>query len=339
MEPVLWMVVPCYNEEEVLPSTAPRFLAALEAMVADGLVAKKSRILFVDDGSSDGTWTAICELASSSPHVLGMALSRNRGHQNALLAGLMEARGHCDMAISLDCDGQDDVLAARSMVEAWDGGSEVVYGVRSSRKTDSAFKRLTAEGFYRLMEAMGAEVVFNHADYRLLGSQALDALAQFGESNLFLRGLVPMLGYPSSIVEYERAKRTAGESHYPLSKMLHLAFDGATSLSVKPIRIVTMLGFAFSLLGVAGVAWALASLALGSAVAGWASTVCLVSLLGGLQLLGLGVIGEYVGKIYLEVKGRPRYIVAKRTWDPANQRRRSKGSAACAEEPDGAASA
>ena len=314
MAPILWMVVPCYNEEEVLPVTAPLFSQEIKALVDDGLVSDESLVLFVNDGSSDRTWEIIEGLAAANSYIAGISLSRNRGHQNALLAGLMEARSHCDITISLDCDGQDDITAARRMVQAWHNGSEVVYGVRSSRKTDSAFKRLSAEGFYRLLGAMGADVVFNHADYRLLGRRALDALSQFGETNLFLRGLVPMLGYPSSVVEYERAERTAGESHYPLSKMLHLAFDGATSLSVKPIRTVTILGFIFSLLGLAGVAWALASLWAGSTVAGWASTVCLVSLLGGLQLLGLGVIGEYVGKIYLEVKNRPRYIVAQRTW-------------------------
>ncbi len=313
--PVVWFVVPCYNEEAVLPQTAPLFLRQVDRLVGEGRADASSRILFVDDGSSDGTWAAIEALSASDPRFVGLSLSRNRGHQNALLAGLMEAKEHCDAAISADCDGQDDITVSRDMIDAFLDGNDVVYGVRSKRDTDTAFKRTSAEKFYTLMNALGAEVVFNHADYRLMSRRALEGLSQFSEVNLFLRGLVPLVGFPSTTVEYERAERMAGESHYPLSKMLHLAVDGITSLSIKPIRIIAGLGIVFSLVGLIGVVWAIVAFALGSTVAGWASMLCVVSLIGGLQLLSLGVIGEYIGKIYLEVKRRPRYLVKERTWD------------------------
>lgn len=321
-KPVLWIVIPCYNEEGVLPLTAPVFLDKLNQMIDRGKVSDLSRICLVDDGSMDDTWGVIGRLAEGNPHFEGISLSRNRGHQNALLCGLMEARHFCDFSISIDCDGQDDVNAMDGMVDAFLSGDDVVYGVRNSREKDPFFKRFTAEAFYGLMDKMGVESVFNHADYRLLSVEVLDHLSEYGEVNLFLRGMVPLVGFKSSVVEYEREKRLAGESHYPLSKMLHLAIDGITSLSVKPIRLVSGLGVAFSALGLIGVIWAFSTALMGHAVAGWASTVCIVCLIGGVQLLSLGIIGEYVGKIYLEVKQRPRYIVAERTWEARGRRYR-----------------
>ncbi|WP_165249410.1 glycosyltransferase family 2 protein [Adlercreutzia sp. ZJ141] len=312
-KPVLYIVVPCYNEESVLPVTARLFLLELEYLVSTGKISTGSKICFVNDGSSDSTWSIICSLSSSDVRYVGLSLSRNRGHQNALLAGLMEVRGKCDICVSMDCDGQDDISACRRMVDEYLSGSDVVYGVRSKRETDTTFKRLTAQGFYRLLELMGVEIVYNHADYRLLSSRALDGLAEFGEVNLFLRGLVPLVGFTSSTVEYERSERIAGESHYPLSKMLGLAFDGITSLSIKPIRTLSFAGVLFSVLGLVGFIWAVVAFFTGQAISGWASTVCFVCFFGGLQLFALGIIGEYVGKIYLEVKNRPRYIIAERT--------------------------
>lgn len=311
--PTLWLVIPCYNEEDVLPITAPMFKETVASLISDGLVAKGSRILFINDGSSDKTWKIIQELARE-PIFEGVSLSRNRGHQNALLAGLMECRSKCDISVSIDCDGQDDISKIRDMVLKFNDGFDVVYGVRSSRDTDTAFKRFTAEGFYKVLNLMGVEAVFNHADYRLMSARALDGLAQFNEVNLFLRGMVPLVGYPSSTVEYSREERIAGESHYPLSKMIHLAFDGITSLSVKPIHLIAAIGIMFSLVGLVGVVWAVVSASMGATVAGWSSLVCIICLLGGLQLLALGVIGEYIGKLYLESKHRPRFIVADRTW-------------------------
>lgn len=321
-KPVLWLVVPCYNEEEVLPQTAPMFLGKLEQLSGEGLISPKSVVCFVDDGSLDSTWQIISSLAQGDRRVKGVKLSRNRGHQNALFCGLMEARGACDAAVSVDCDGQDDIDAVDQMVENFLAGDDVVYGVRSDRSSDTAFKRGSAQAFYRLMGAMGADTVYNHADYRLLSERALDELAEFREVNLFLRGMVPLLGFPSSTVYYERSARIAGEGHYPLGKMISLALNGITSMSVKPIRIVSGLGLVFSLLGLVGFLWALVAFATGQAVAGWASTVVLVSLIGGIQLLSLGVIGEYVGKLYLEVKQRPRYAVEQRTWQSARRRYR-----------------
>lgn len=315
-ETVLYLVIPCFNEggqEGALPLTAPLFLAELERLISQQKIADASRILFVDDGSNDGTWEAIENLAMQDGHFAGIRLSRNRGHQNALLAGLMEARGACDVAISLDCDGQDDLGAIEKMIDEYDSGSDIVYGVRSKRDSDTAFKRWTAETFYKLLQAMDAEVVYNHADYRLMSNRALDALSEFGETNLYLRGIVPQIGFPSATVEYERAERVAGESHYPLKKMIALALNGITSLSIKPLRFVSALGVIFSLLGIAGIIWAVVAAILGATVSGWASLMCVFSLIGGIQLFCLGVIGEYVGKIYLETKKRPRYIVSERT--------------------------
>ncbi len=315
-KPLLWIIVPCYNEQEVLPVTAPLFREELEKMISAGKVSRKSRILFVNDGSADSTWEIIQELARKDETFLGICQSRNRGHQNAVLAGLMEAREHCDITISIDCDGQDDVSAMERMVDAYLSGAEVVYGVRSSRKSDSFFKRITARSFYRLMNVLGAEVVYDHADYRLVSSRVLQEFADFHEVNLFLRGMIPLVGFPSASVSYERQERMAGSSHYPLRKMLQLAFDGITSLSVKPINMIAGLGGIISLIGFLGVLWAIIQAVRGATVAGWASIICIVCFLGGIQLLSIGVIGEYIGKIYLESKHRPRYIISERTWEP-----------------------
>lgn len=314
-KPVLYIVIPCYNEQEVLPITAPMFLNKLNALINGGLIAEGSRILFVNDGSTDGTWELIRSLSEENKHYLGISQSRNRGHQNALLAGLMEAKDRCDISISIDCDGQDDIDAMDRMICEYQNGCEVVYGVRSNRDTDTLFKRTTAQGFYKLLSAMGAEVVYNHADYRLLSSRVLNELANFKEVNLFLRGMVPLVGFKSTSVEYVRAERIAGESKYPLKKMLSLAADGITSLSVKPLRLITSFGVFVALLSFIGVIWAIVSALCGDTVAGWASTTCIVCFVGGVQLICLGIIGEYIGKIYLETKGRPRYIISERTYD------------------------
>ena len=313
--PVLAIVIPCYNEKEVLPITSGLFKAELEDLVAKGKVDPASHVLLVNDGSRDRTWELIEGLAASDPAFRGCSLSRNRGHQNALLGGLMEARGHCDATISIDCDGQDDIATMEAMVDAYLDGCDVVYGVRSSRETDTFFKRFTAQSFYRLLSSMGVECVYNHADYRLLGARALDALAEFREVNLFLRGMVPLVGFRSTSVYYERHERMAGESHYPLSKMLALAVNGITSLSVKPIRLITWTGLAVALASLAAIVWVLVAHAAGATVAGWASTTAAVCFMGGVQMLSLGVIGEYVGKIYLESKHRPRYVISERTWE------------------------
>ena len=313
--PVLYIVIPCYNEQEVLPITAPMFLNKLHELEAAGLIAGESRILFVNDGSSDATWDIIGRLAAEDGHYIGISQSRNRGHQNAVLAGLMEVKERCDISISVDCDGQDDINAMDDMVRAYLDGCDIVYGVRSDRESDSFFKRSTAQGFYKFLSAMGAEIVYNHADYRLISARALRELAKFGEVNLFLRGMVPLVGFKSTSVEYRRAERLAGESKYPLRKMLALAGDGITSLSVKPLRLIMSFGLIVALLSFAGVIWAIASALGGHAVAGWASMTCIICFVSGVQLICMGVIGEYIGKIYLETKHRPRYIISERTWD------------------------
>ena len=309
----LYIVVPCYNEQEVLPLTSQMFIKKIRELVEKEMISQESRVLFVNDGSRDETWDIICELSENYKEVEGISLSRNRGHQNALLAGLMYAKERADITISIDADGQDDIGAMNDMVREYYNGSEIVYGVRAERRTDGFFKRATAEGFYKFMKNMGAETVYNHADYRLMSKRALDELAKYKEVNIFLRGMVPLVGFKSTSVYYNRNERLAGKSKYPLGKMLSLALNGITSLSVKPIHIVTALGTVFSILGFVGVIWAFIMAIVGSTVAGWASTVCLVCLLGGIQLLSLGVIGEYVGKIYLETKGRPKYIIAEET--------------------------
>ena len=313
MKPVLYIVIPCYNEEKVLPITCELFLKKIITLVKKNKIDNNSRILFVNDGSKDRTWEIICELAKKDEQYMGISQSRNRGHQNAVLAGLMEAKDKCDITISIDCDGQDDINAMDEMVDQYLDGSEIVYGVRSKRDTDTFFKRFTAEGFYKLMNLMGAEVVFNHADYRLVSSRVLKEFANFEEVNIFLRGMFPLVGFKSTSVYYERHERIAGESHYPLSKMLALAFDGITSLSIKPIRMITGLGGFIAVLSFIGVIWSVVMAILGKTVTGWASMVCIISFIGGVQLICLGVLGEYIGKIYMEVKHRPRYIISERT--------------------------
>ena len=314
--PILWIVIPCYNEEDVLPITAPMFLEQIQTMISKEKISAKSRILFVNDGSKDSTWDIICKLAQDDEHYIGISQSRNRGHQNAVLAGLMEAKDVCDITISIDCDGQDDITVMERMVDEYLAGAEVVYGVRSKRDTDTFFKRFTAESFYKLLDKMGVETVYNHADYRLISARVLQEFAGFQEVNIFLRGMIPLVGYKSTTVYYERHERIAGESHYPLSKMLAIAVDGITSLSVRPISIITGAGCVVSLIGFVGIIWAIITAILGNAVPGWASIVCIVCFLGGIQLLSLGVIGEYIGKIYLESKHRPRYIISDKTWEP-----------------------
>ncbi len=315
MKPVIYIVVPCFNEQEVLPVTAPMFLQKLNDLYIDGKISSDSRILFVDDGSRDNTWEIINSLATVDEHYKGVKLSRNRGHQNALLAGLMEAADSCDAAVSIDCDGQDDINAMDKMIDEYLSGSEIVYGVRSDRKTDTAFKRGTAQGFYKLLKSMGVEVVYNHADYRLMSARAIKALGEFKEVNIFLRGMVPLVGFKSSCVEYVRSERVAGKSKYPFKRMVSFALDGITSLSVKPIRLITAFGFLVAAVSLAGIIWSVVTALLGNSVAGWASIVSIICFLGGIQLLSLGVIGEYIGKIYLEVKNRPRYIIDKKTED------------------------
>ena len=305
----LYIVVPCYNEEEVLPETARRLGDKLKALMAAGKIGPRSRVLFVNDGSRDRTWEVITRLHGENPLLCGADLSRNRGHQNALLAGLMTAMDRADMVISMDADLQDDVDAADAMVDKYLAGADIVYGVRSSRKKDSFFKRTTAEAFYRVMNLLGAETVFNHADYRLMSRRALEGLSQFKEVNLFLRGIVPMIGYATDTVEYQRGERFAGESKYPLKKMISFALEGITSLSVKPLRMITGLGFLVFLVSLVMIVYNIVRWATGNTVTGWASLACSVWLIGGLILLSLGVIGEYMGKLYLESKGRPRFLI------------------------------
>ena len=314
--PVLYIVIPCYNEEAVLPITAPMFLKKITDLAETGKISPDSRVLFVDDGSKDNTWAIIEGLAKTDRHYTGIRQSRNRGHQNAVLAGLMEAKDLCDITISIDCDGQDDINAMDAMVEEYLGGCEIVYGVRSKRDTDTFFKRFTAQTYYMLLRSMGVETVYNHADYRLVSSRVLQEFASFKEVNLFLRGMFPLVGFKSTSVYYERHERLAGKSHYPLKKMLGLAFDGITSLSIRPLHIITGLGGIIALLSFIGVLWSLIVALCGNSVPGWASMTCIICFIGGVQLTCLGVIGEYIGKIFLEVKQRPRYIISQRTEDP-----------------------
>ena len=313
--PILWMIIPCYNEEQVLPLTAPLFDAQLNDMISAGMIRAESRILFVNDGSKDHTWEIIQNLARSNKHFIGISQSRNRGHQNAVWAGLMEARQYCDITISIDCDGQDDIKAMTEMVKEYLSGADIVYGVRSKRDTDTFFKRVSAESYYRFLHCMGAEVVFNHADYRLISKKVLDELSQYHEVNLFLRGLVPLVGFKSTCVAYERAERMAGESHYPLKKMIALAMDGITSLSNRPLHIIMNLGIFVAVISFLGVIWAIISALSGNAVSGWASVTCIVCFVSGVQLICLGVIGQYIGKIYMETKARPKYIISERTYE------------------------
>lgn len=313
--PILYIVIPCYNEEKVLPITSKIFLEKINFLISKNKINSKSKILFVNDGSTDKTWQIICDLSREDEKYIGISQSRNRGHQNAVLAGLMEAKEYADITISIDCDGQDDINAMDAMVDEYLKGAEIVYGVRSKRTSDTFFKRFTAEGFYKLLKWMGVEVVFNHADYRLVSKRVLEAFKDFKEVNLFLRGMFPLVGFKSTAVYYERSERIAGESHYPLSKMLSLAFDGITSLSIKPIRMITGIGLGMSVISFLLIIWIVAGYFMGNTVVGWASTCVMVAFIGGIQLLCLGVIGEYVGKIYLETKQRPRYIISDRTYE------------------------
>ncbi|HGL0175476.1 TPA: glycosyltransferase family 2 protein [Streptococcus pneumoniae] len=313
--PILYIVIPCYNEEQVLPYTNPMFVEKIEQLVKKEEIHPHSKIMYVNDGSKDRTWELIESYANSIPSVVGVSQSRNRGHQSSVLAGMYEAIQFADIVITTDADGQDDINCMDKMISEYKSGSEIVYGVRDNRDTDSAFKRITAEGFYKVLRLFGAEVVFNHADYRLVSKRFLKELEKFTEVNLFLRGLMPLVDFKYSYVSYKRHERIAGESHYPLSKMLGLAMDGITSLSIKPIRLITSLGVLTSLFSFLLIIWVLLSKFVGTVVTGWASTYAIVSLLGGVQLISLGVIGEYIGKIYLETKRRPRYIISERTFD------------------------
>ncbi len=313
---VLYIVIPCYNEEKVLPITAPMFLEEMRYLEREEKISTKSRIMFVNDGSKDHTWDIIKKLSEEDEHYCGIAQSRNRGHQNAVLAGMMEAKSCCaDIVISIDCDGQDDIHAMEEMIDLYDKGSDIVYGVRDNRDSDTLFKKNTAQLYYKLLELMGVEVVYNHADYRLISKPVLDAFSDFKEVNLFLRGMFPLVGFKSASVYYKRTERMAGKSHYPLTKMMALACDGITSLSIKPIRLITAFGMVVTLLSVLGIVWAVVSFTRGTTIVGWSSTICMVLFLGGVQLISVGIIGEYVGKIYMEVKHRPRYIISERTYD------------------------
>lgn len=312
-KPILYIVIPCYNEEAVLPVTNTLFLRKIKELIDADEIAEESRILFVDDGSRDKTWNIIADLHQQDVHFEGLKLSRNRGHQNALLAGLMAAKNYADITVSIDCDGQDDIDAINNMLREYRDGADIVYGVRAKRDTDTFFKRFTAESFYKILSLFGAEVVFNHADYRLMSRRALEGLSEFREVNLFLRGLIPLVGFKSSSVYYDRKERIAGESHYPLSKMLSLAFNGITSLSVRPLKMITGLGFFMSLVSLLAVIVTVIIKLVGYTVQGWTSLLCVVFLLGGIQIFCLGVIGEYIGKMYAETKARPRYIVEEDT--------------------------
>lgn len=305
----IWLVIPCYNEEEVLGETSKQLKEIMNGMIQKGKISEESRIVFVNDGSKDKTWSIIQKLHEEDQLFAGINLSKNRGHQNALLAGLLTTKDYADAVISLDADLQDDVGVIEKFIDEFQNGYDVVYGVRSSRKTDTFFKRFTAESFYKLMKALGVNIVFNHADYRLMSKRALDGLEEFEERNLFLRGIIPLIGYPSTTVEYERHERFAGESKYPLKKMLKFAFDGITSFSIKPIRMILNLGVIMFLVSIAMMIWSLVDKASGNTVAGWTSLMVSIWMIGGLQLISIGFVGEYIGKIYEETKKRPRFIV------------------------------
>ncbi len=311
MSKILYLVIPCYNEEEVLPLTKKKLKEKMDNLIKENKISKDSKVMFVNDGSKDKTWELIEEYHNEDPLFVGVKLSRNKGHQNALLAGLMTAKKYADITISMDADLQDDINVIDKMIEENNKGSEIVYGVRSSRKKDSWFKRFTAESFYKLMRAMGVEVVFNHADCRLMSKKALDELENFEEVNLFLRGIVPLIGFKTSIVTYERNERAAGESKYPLKKMLSFAWDGITSFSVKPLKVITALGFIMLIISIIIITYTIIIKILGHAVDGWAFIMLSIWFIGGVELVSLGLIGEYIGKIYSETKHRPRYIVEK----------------------------
>lgn len=305
----LYLAIPCYNEEEVLRDSAEKLIKKYDRMMTEGKISFDSKIVFIDDGSKDKTWSIISELHNENSVFQGIKLSRNRGHQNALLCGLMTLKDKADAVISIDADLQDDINVFDEMVKKYENGCDVVYGVRSKRETDSFFKRFTAESFYKILDRMGAKVIFNHADFRLMSKRALNAFSLYKETNIFLRGMVPLIGYKSDIVTYERSERLAGESKYPLKKMLALAWEGITSMSIQPIRLITWLGAIVFAISFIFIIYSLVSFFVGAAVSGWASTLCSIWALGGLQLLAIGIIGEYIGKIYLETKHRPRFIV------------------------------
>ncbi len=307
----LYIVIPCYNEEAVLFETASRLKEKMHSLMSESIITNDSKVIFVDDGSSDNTWELITKIHYNDRMFSGCKLTRNQGHQNALLSGLDCARGKCDAVISMDADLQDDINVIDEFVKKYEEGNEIVYGVRSSRKSDTFFKCKTASVFYKLMKLMGAEIVQNHADYRLLGSRALEGLFEFNEVNLFLRGIVPLVGYKSAKVYYNRKERYAGESKYPLKKMISFALDGITSFSIKPIKMITSLGVIFVLVSGIMLLYSLISYFTGHSVSGWASLITSIWLLGGLQLLAIGIIGEYIGKVFLETKKRPRYIIEK----------------------------
>ena len=312
MTPVLYLVIPCYNEEQVLPLTSGKFKGKIEELIEAGKISDKSRVMFVNDGSRDKTWEILSSLCEADEKYCAISLAHNRGHQNALIAGLMEAKKFADITISLDCDGQDDINAITAMVDEYAKGSEIVFGVRNDRSTDTWFKRTTAQSYYKFLRGMGVDIIPDHADYRLMSSRVLSALEGYGEVNLFLRGIIPTLGFKQSVVYYSRAEREAGTTHYPLSKMVSLAVDGVTSFSVRPLRLITVLGMIVALLSFIGIIYVLVSVITGYYVDGWASTTCIICFVSGIQMISLGVIGEYVGKIYLETKQRPRYFVAER---------------------------
>ena len=310
-EEILYVVVPCYNEEEVLTETTKRLKEKLEKLIKDKKISNKSRVMYINDGSKDDTWNLIEEISNKENLFTGISLSRNRGHQNALLAGLMTAKNYADIVISMDADLQDDINAIDEMIEKYNNGAQIVYGVRSSRKKDTAFKRITAEGFYKFMKLMGVEVVFNHADYRLTSKRVLEELENYGEINLFLRGMFPLIGFKTDIVYYERNERFAGSSKYPLKKMLSFAWEGITSFSVKPIKMILNIGIIMFALSIIMIIYSIVSKCLGNAVDGWTFITCSIWLVAGIQMLSLGIVGEYIGKIYSETKRRPRFIISR----------------------------
>lgn len=310
-EEILYVVVPCYNEEEVLTETTKRLKEKLENLIKDKKISNKSRVMYINDGSKDDTWNLIEEISNKENLFTGISLSRNRGHQNALLAGLMTAKNYADIVISMDADLQDDINAIDEMIEKYNNGAQIVYGVRSSRKKDTAFKRMTAEGFYKFMKLMGVEVVFNHADYRLTSKRVLEELENYGEINLFLRGIFPLIGFKTDIVYYERNERFAGSSKYPLKKMLSFAWEGITSFSVKPIKMILNIGIIMFVLSIIMIIYSIVSKCLGNAVDGWTFITCSIWLVAGIQMLSLGIVGEYIGKIYSETKRRPRFIISR----------------------------
>lgn len=310
-EEILYVVVPCYNEEEVLTETTKRLKEKLENLIKDKKISNKSRVMYINDGSKDNTWNLIEEISNKENLFTGISLSRNRGHQNALLAGLMTAKNYADIVISMDADLQDDINAIDEMIEKYNNGAQIVYGVRSSRKKDTAFKRITAEGFYKFMKLMGVDVVFNHADYRLTSKRVLEELENYGEINLFLRGMFPLIGFKTDIVYYERNERFAGSSKYPLKKMLSFAWEGITSFSVKPIKMILNIGIIMFALSIIMIIYSIVSKCLGNAVDGWTFITCSIWLVAGIQMLSLGIVGEYIGKIYSETKRRPRFIISR----------------------------